>query len=520
MLNVNNKVVARKREILSQLIRLQCAGKLESEIDSIPSLVFPDDAQSVRTDIAHDRDIVKMRIIADLGFSVEDADSKKPLASYAKEALAREKPTWPIMTMMSEACHACKPTHFFPTDLCQGCEARPCMVNCPKKAIEVVDHRARIDQSKCIKCGICSQNCPYHAIVKFTVPCEEACPVGAITKDAEGCEHIDFEKCVFCGACMRECPFGAMQAKSQLVDVVKHIMNGKKVVAMYAPAIGAQFKAQPGQLEGALLAAGFSCVWEVAIGADITADKEAAEFEERMEEAEKDGKPQMMTTSCCPAWVRLAQIHVPDIVPAISSTGSPMHYNGELAKKDDPECVTVFIGPCLAKRREGFDDAFVDYVLTVDEVAALFDAKDIDITKVEAKTAKYLPTVSGRNFAKTAGVAESVRLRLSEHGKSILKPYVVNGMTKAVVKQLQTWGKMFAGASPVAPDAPNLIEVMCCEGGCIAGPGVITNPKLGNGLLMKYANAGSVPDANGKPVPCDMDAVIEGERAAGYPTGA
>ena len=513
MLNVNNNVTLRKRDVLAHIVAMQFAGKLESDIDSLPSALVPDGSTPVRGSLEEDRATVKMRILADLGMSVEKADMAKPLADYAKEALAREKPTWPVMTMMSGACHGCKPTHFFPTDLCQGCEARPCMVNCPKKAIEIVDHRARIDHAKCIKCGICSQNCPYHAIVKFTVPCEEACPVGAITKDEQGREHIDFEKCVFCGACMRECPFGAMQAKSQLVDVVKHIMAGKRVVAMYAPAIGAQFKAQPGQLEGALLAAGFSKVWEVAIGADLTADAEAKEYEERMEEAEKEGKPQLMTTSCCPAWVRLAQIHVPDIVPAISSTGSPMNFNGILAKKDDPDCVTVFIGPCLAKRREGFDDKNIDYVLTVDEVDALFAAKEIDITKMEAKPGKYLPTVSGRNFAKTGGVAESVRLRLSDQGRSILKPYVVNGMTKAVVKQLQAWGKIVAGTAPVTADTPNLVEVMCCEGGCIAGPGIITKPQLGNGLLMKYANAGSTPDASGKVIPCDMDAVIAGEKA-------
>ena len=229
------------------------------------------------------------------------------------------------------------------------------------------------------------------------------------------------------------------------------------------------------------------------------------EFEERMEKGEK-----MMTTSCCPAWVRLAQVHIPDILPAISSTGSPMHYNGMLSKKDDPDCVTVFIGPCVAKRREGFDDEYIDYVLTVDELDAFFTAKGIDITKMEAKSGKYLPTVSGRNFAKTGGVAESVRLRLKND--TILKPYVVNGMTAPMVKQLQMWGRMVAGAMPFPPSAPNLVEVMCCEGGCIAGPGIIANPKLGNGLLMKYANAGSLPPIGGKPVPCDMDGVIAGEK--------
>lgn len=505
MLNLNNNVTLRKKDILARMARLQFAGKLEAEIDSIPAEIFPDGSVSVRGSIEEDRKVVKMRILADLGISVEGADLNKPLADYAKEALAREKPTWPVMTMMSESCHGCKSTHYYPTDICQGCEGRPCMVNCPKKAIEIIDNRARIDQSKCIKCGLCAQNCPYGAIAKFSAPCEDACPVGAITKDAEGHEHIDFEKCIFCGACMRECPFGAMMAKSELTDVIRHIMNGKKVVAMYAPAIGAQYRAAPGQLEGALLEAGFSKVWEVGIGADLTADAEAAEFEERVEEGAK-----MMTTSCCPAWVRAAQIHIPDIVPAISNTPSPMIFNGRLAKKDDPECITVFVGPCMAKRREGFDSDVIDYVLTVDEVDALFAAKDIDIMKMPAKPGKYLPTVSGRNFAKTGGVAESVRLRLKDD--SILKPYVVNGLDKAAVKQIQNWGKMVKGEIPFSADAPNLVEVMCCEGGCIAGPGIIASPKLGTGLLMKYANAGSVPGADGKPVPCDMDSVIANEK--------
>ena len=165
----------------------------------------------------------------------------------------------------------------------------------------------------------------------------------------------------------------------------------------------------------------------------------------------------------------------------------------------------------MAKRREAYDDKYIDYVLTVDELDAWFTAKEINITKMEAKPGKYLPTVSGRNFAKTGGVAESVRLRLKDD--SILKPYVVNGMTAPMVKQLQMWGRMVAGALPFPPSAPNLVEVMCCEGGCIAGPGIIANPKLGGGLLMKYANAGTAPAIGGKPVACDMDAVIAGEKA-------
>lgn len=507
MLNINNNAALRKQEILVKIAKLQLEGKLEDGVHFIPKEMVPKNSPSVRCCVYHDREIVRERVIARMGFSVEDLDEDKRLSDFAKEALNREKPTWPILTFINDACNGCVKTQFVPTNACQACLARPCKVNCPKQAIEIYDHRAHIDPEKCIKCGLCAQNCPYHAIVKVPIPCEEACPVGAITRNEEtGHEQIDYDKCIFCGKCMSSCPFGAVMEKSQLVDVIKHIMDGKKVVAMYAPAIGAQFKgAKVGQLETALLQAGFSRVWEVAIGADITADREAAEFAERMERGDK-----MMTTSCCPAYVRAVQIHAPELKECVSETKSPMIYTAELAKKADPGCITVFVGPCLAKKREGYDNELVDYVLSVEEVGALLAAKEIDVSKMEAKPGKYNPTVSARNFAKTGGVAESVKIRLKD--ASILRPVVINGLDKAGVKALQNYGKINAGTVPAPADCPNLIEVMACEGGCIAGPSVIMNPKAGSVLLNMYANAGSKELVDGIPPKCDMDEVIKNEK--------
>ena len=405
MLNINNNASTIKRSILIKIAKLQLEGKLEQGVHFIPREMVPRGSTPIRCCIFHDREIIRQRVIARLGHSLHDYDEEKTLAEYAKEALEREKPSWPMLTVLQEACNACVKTHYMVTNGCQACLARPCMMNCGRKAISIQSGRAHIDEEKCVNCGLCMQNCPYHAIIKIPVPCEEACPVGAISKNEEGKEVIDYEKCIFCGACMRNCPFGAMMDKSQLVDVIKHILNGKKVVALYAPAIASQFRADNVQLENALLECGFSSVLEVAIGADITADKEAKEFAERMEKGDK-----LMTTSCCSAYVRAVNIHVPELKPCVSDTRSPMHYTAEIAKKDDPDCVTVFIGPCLAKRREGMDDEFVDYVLSVEEIGAFFVAKDIDVGKVSrestvASTEKTTqdesqkPTATGRNFA-------------------------------------------------------------------------------------------------------------------------
>jgi iron only hydrogenase large subunit-like protein len=270
-----------------------------------------------------------------------------------------------------------------------------------------------------------------------------------------------------------------MMDKSQLVDVIKHIMNGKKVVAMYAPSIAAQFKTDVGKFENALLGCGFSNVYEVAKGADICAQKEADEFTERMERGDK-----VMTTSCCPAYVRAVKIHVPDLAPCISETRSPMHYTAELAKNENPDCVTVFIGPCLAKRREGFDDELVDYVISVEELGAFFIARDIEIDMFEPLEKTDVPSASARNFARTGGVGAAVKERLKDD--SILKLDVINGLNKAGMAKLKMYGQINVGKIQPNDTTGNLVEVMSCEGGCIAGPSVITNPKVANILLNDY----------------------------------
>ncbi len=484
MLNINNRTAQIKQEILVRIAKLQLEGKLEEGVHFIPREMAPKNRTPMRCCIYHDRELLRMRVLARLGWSIEDVDEERTLGSYAKEALAREKPTWPMLTVLHEACNACVQSHYMVTNACQACYARPCMMNCPRKAISV-EKRAVIDDKLCANCGICLQNCPYHAIIKIPVPCEEACPVGAISKDENGFEQIDYDKCIFCGNCMRECPFGAMMDKSQLVDVINKIMDPtKKVVAMYAPSIASQSRAVPGQIETALKKLGFDRVWEVAIGADICAEKEAKEFEERMARGDK-----MMTTSCCSAYVRAVQIHVPALKPCVSATRSPMHYTAEIAKKADPDCITVFIGPCLAKRREGFDDEFVDYVLSAEELEAFLMAKGIEIEKMEQTPGTIIPTASGRNFAKAGGVAEAVRLRLKDD--SILRLTKINGLNKSGMKVLNAYGMMNAGKIPSPKDCPNLIEVMSCEGGCIGGPSVITNYKQAEAQLDKYVKSGA-----------------------------
>jgi len=455
-----------KKEILVRIIKAFLSEDFEEQARLIPYYMRPKGMEvPYRCCVYKERAIIKARTIAGLGFSIEEDDETVSLAKYAKEAVERESISEKNLTVLQSACKGCNSNRIYVTDLCQGCVARPCVSSCKFGAISIVNGRSVIDDSKCKKCQMCVKACPYNAIVKISVPCEDACPVGAIKKDETGHALIDFEKCISCGRCTSACPFGAVHERSQIIDILKAMKQGKKVIAMIAPAIAGQFPGTIYQLKSAIIKAGFTDVYEVAQGADITAHNEAKEFVERMEEGQS-----FMTTSCCAGYNQFIKKHLPEIKPFVSDTKTPAYYISEIVKKEIPDAVTVFVSPCVAKRAEGFENPNIDYVMNFEELGALFVAKKIEI--VECDEAKYVVESSkhARNFGLTGGVAESVKASLKEEG--IINPCIISGLTKDTIKQLKkcaTTGECEGGC--------NLIEVMCCEGGCVGGNATINTPK-------------------------------------------
>ena len=465
-----------KKEILVRLIKAFFSDDFEENARLIPYDMRPKGMEvPYRCCIYKERAILKDRTIAGLGFQIEEDDETVSLAKYAKRALEREELDGKNLTVLQAACKGCATNRIYVTDLCQGCIARSCLVSCRFGAINIINGKSVIDDSKCKKCQMCVKACPYSAIVKISVPCEDACPVNAIKKDETGFASIDYEKCINCGKCISACPFGAVHEKSQIIDILKAIKSEKKVVALIAPSIAGQFPGDIYKLKTAIKQLGFYDVFEVAQGADITAKNEAAEFCERMEEGQN-----FMTTSCCAGYNQLIKKHLPQIKPYVSSTETPLFYTAQIVKEKYPDAVTVFVSPCVAKRAEGFENDQVNYVMSFEELGAFFVAKKVEILDCEDSKYDTESSKQARCFGYTGGVADSVKAA-SEESLNI-RSCVINGLNKDSIKQLKKYA-----TNGVCDDGCNLVEVMCCEGGCIGGNATINNPKTAKKLIQNLA---------------------------------
>ena len=476
MLIPKNNANLMRTKILIKLVESYLHDKFDNA-DRIPLDLRPKDGPSSRCCVYKDRAVLKYRCMAGLGHCPEEeTDELISLKEYGKQALERTHAAKNKLSVIDIACSACVKSQYVITDVCRGCFAQPCRLNCPKEAISIINGRAHIDPEKCVNCGKCYEVCPYHSVVKIPVPCEEACPVGAIKKKKKGKEHIDTEKCISCGKCLASCPFGAIVERSQIIDVLREIKEtDHRVVAMLAPAILGQFPGSVNNLVGALKQVGFSDVIEVAVGADITTQKEAAEFIERMEQGQN-----FMTTSCCPAYFRAAQVHMPEVAPHVSSTKTPMYYTAELVKKEDPGCIAVFVGPCLAKRAEAEYDPNVDYVLTFEELGAILVASGINVDECPEEPFSKISHAQGRQFPVTGGVAGAVASLIGD--KVEIRTEKIDGLTKESIKLL----KRYAAKG----SENNMLEVMCCEGGCVSGPGCIALSKKAARAVDAYAQTG------------------------------
>ena len=453
MRKFDTKVQHLKYKVLREVARLAWNGTLLENLVDVPKTIVPGNTPTMRCCVYKERAILGERV---------------------KLAIGGDKSNPNIIEVIEIACDECPVGGYEVTNACRGCLAHRCEDVCKRGALSFdSNHIAHIDKSKCIECGACAKVCPYTAIVSRKRPCQNACKVKAISMNENKAAAIDNNKCIQCGACVYQCPFGAIMDKSFIVDVIEMLKNKEenKVYAIVAPSISSQFTyAKLGQVITGLKELGFHTVIEAALGADMVALAEAREL------AEKG----FLTSSCCPAFVRYVKSEFPEIAQHISHNLSPMGALAKYIKDTTPGAKVVFIGPCTAKKAEAQLEEikpYVDSVLTFEELQALFDSRDMDLSVLDEgvlDNASYF----GRIFARSGGLTDAAKQAMEEQGiKFDIKPVVCDGIEECKIALLKKKKNVL--------DA-NFIEGMACVGGCINGAGCLTHGEKNKAEVDKY----------------------------------
>ncbi len=409
MVTGDKSLLSYKHKVMEEVAKLAWADELdEAHMNKLVYDLVPGPKPTYRCCIYKEREVTRQRIRLSLAENTEsNPDSHN------------------IVQVIKSACDECPLSAYSVTDNCRLCLGKACLNSCRFGAISIGEFRSHIDASKCKECGMCAAACPYGAIVHLVRPCKQACPVGAISYDEYGYCVIDEDKCINCGHCIHSCPFGAIGSKTYITKIIEHIRKGDEVYAMAAPATEGQFGPDitMESIRDVCKQLGFTDMVEVGLGGDMTAAYESAEW-----------------------------------------TVSPMCAVSRLLKAEHPGCITVFIGPCIAKKSEAEDKSVpdnADYALTYGEFRAMIRSKGCIVKPMPNDYQEA--SIFGKKFAGSGGVAKAVIECMQERGDDTSKirlKQVAGGQECRTALSLLKAGRL--------PE--NAIEGMICPGGCVGGP--------------------------------------------------
>ena len=350
----------------------------------------------------------------------------------------------------------------------------------------------KFDLDKCTNCGLCKRTCENTVGIKYNR------------------DEVKRPVCINCGQCILNCPFSALDTKNDYDKIIKLLEDKENILTIsVAPAIrttiGEEFGLEAGtivtkKLVTALKKVGFKYVFDLTFGADLTVMEEAMELVNRINNQEK----LPLFTSCCPSWVKYAEIYHPELLTNLSSTKSPIMMQASIIneyffpkiKKDAKRVINVMLAPCTAKKMEikRPELSGMDYCLTTHEMALMLKKLNIDLkTQEETDFDKVLADGSGAGniFGTSGGVLEATLrtayyyLTGTDADTNFLNYQSIRGFDGIREATIHIAGKTYQVASVYGlPNLekllPNLdkyimIEVMNCPNGCIGGGG---QPKL------------------------------------------
>lgn len=286
--------------------------------------------------------------------------------------------------------------------------------------------------------------------------CVRTCHVKAITIKNQQAQIIA-DSCIYCGDCLNECPQDAKIYLSDLHKVKTWIASGVPIAVSLAPSYRSLFRSDdPGQVFDALKRLGFAHVRETAEGAALVTN----EYRKLLEQKEMTN----IITTCCPSVNLLIETYYPALIPYMAPVISPMTAHARMLKEEyGPDVKVVFIGPCVSKKAEAYDDASAptaDAVLNFHEIKRWLRSEDIQIKSCRPLPIPgYDPHVN-RLYPIAGGIISSVNTSAGQQPDTYRK-FSVDGVKNCI----DLCDNLSAGGLSNC-----FIEMNACEGGCIQGP--------------------------------------------------
>jgi len=313
--------------------------------------------------------------------------------------------------------------------------------------------------------------------------CLRECPVKAI-KVVDQKAVIMEELCILCGKCTFVCHQNAKYVHGELEEVKRLLKKNKRVYVSVAPSFVSSFGIEDFEvMRTALKRLGFFDAEETALG--------AAAVTEKYEELLNSGKYRNLISSACPAVNRLIEIYYPKALPFLAPVDTPMVAHAKMIKKRDKDAVVLFVGPCIAKKREARESVLIENVLTFEELEMFFKSEGIDLKKIQAELKNEERGAEGelsaRNYPISRGIIKSFKDARSDY-----EYIAVSGVTN-VMQALES-----------VDDLYNVfLELNACDHACINGPCAVKRAGgavRANIAVRNYAHKGDgelKPDSEG-----------------------
>ena len=310
--------------------------------------------------------------------------------------------------------------------------------------------------------------------------CIKECPVKSI-KFENTSASIRYEYCTYCGHCLTICPANAKKVRDDSQEIITALQNKEQVIISLAPSYISEF---PYVSEEAFVAAakemGFYGVSETALGAE-----KVSQATNEWLQSQPNG---VYISSCCTAAVHFICKYYPEKKHLLAPIDTPMVAHGKMLKKQYPNCKVVFVGPCIAKKKESdMNNSVIDYALTYKEFVQMMDwfGVDFDFTSPSADDV-FIPQRAnkGRLFPVDGGMIANM-MSTEEVASITNNSSPVSYMTFSGVKNIR---EIIEDSESLNISKKLFLELMICEGGCVKGPGTLTDKSVASKRIKVFSS--------------------------------